>query len=64
MSQDAATIRAQPISAFFSTAEAVADSEPVIAIYAAPEWYELGEDGKAWIAGIIRETLARAAEQL
>lgn len=38
----------------------IADSDPVLCTFAAPEWRELSEDGQAWVAAIIRETLARA----
>lgn len=54
------SIRATPLSAFLALAGAITDSQPVISIYAACEWDDLHDDGKQWVAGIVRETLARA----
>lgn len=42
--------------AYLALAEKIANSDPVLATFAAPEWDELGEDGKVWIAAIVRET--------
>ncbi len=55
-------IRAKPAYAFMGQAEDIVNSDPVIRIFAACEWDELHDDGKIWIAAIVRETLARAAE--
>lgn len=55
-------IRAKPVSSFLAQAEAITNSDPVIRIFAACEWDELHDDGKVWIAAIVRETLAQAAE--
>lgn len=56
--------RELPLSSFLVAAEAIVNSEPVITIYAACEWDDLHEDGKQWVAGIVRETLARAGRLL
>ena len=42
-------------------ARQVAQSDPVLTTFAAPEFDELNDDGKAWIVAIVHETLARAA---
>jgi hypothetical protein len=57
-------IRAIPLSRFLSIAEAIADSDAVLSIYASCEFDCLHDDGKVWIAGIVRETLARAGSLL
>ncbi|WHO37854.1 hypothetical protein PMI04_014935 [Sphingobium sp. AP49] len=36
-------------------AHAIVDSDPVLRVFAAVEWDCLGDDGKQWIAVIIRE---------
>lgn len=54
-------IRAMPVWKFFAEAEAIANSAPVAGVYAAPEWDEMNDDGKCWLAAAVRETLARAA---
>lgn len=59
----ASVVRAMPVSSFVAEAEAVVNSQPVLSIYAACEWDELDEDGKLWVAGIVREALARATER-
>lgn len=58
-----AWIRNAPLGAFSAEAAAVVESDAVIRTYAAVEWDCLGDDGKDWLAAIIRETLARAAER-
>jgi hypothetical protein len=58
----AAEIRAQRPEAFAAQAEEIVNSDPVIRTYASSEWEELHDDGKLWICAIVRETLARAAE--
>lgn len=40
-------------------AREIANSDPVIRTYAAPEWEELSEDGQEWVLAIIRETVRR-----
>ncbi|KEZ00630.1 hypothetical protein AI27_18010 [Sphingomonas sp. BHC-A] len=42
-------------------AQAVVDSDPVLRVYAACEWDSLHDDGKQWIAVIIREAMKTAA---
>lgn len=43
-------------------AERIANSDPVMSTYAAPEWDCLHADGQQWIIAIVRETLRRAVE--
>jgi hypothetical protein len=57
------TIRAMPVEHFIREAEAVVESDPVVSSYASCEWDCLHEDGQLWIAAIVREALARAAER-
>lgn len=38
-------------------AEIIVNSEPVITTYAACEWDELSEDGKLWVAEIVRQAV-------
>lgn len=45
-------------------ARAIANSDAVMGIFAAPEWEELHDDGKEWIIGIVRETIARSVAPL
>lgn len=45
-------------------ARAIASSDAVTGIFAAPEWEELHEDGKEWVIGIVRETVARSVAPL
>lgn len=59
----AAAIRATPLVEFAAVAAAINDSDPLMAVYAAPEWQELSEDGQQWVCALIRETLARQAER-
>lgn len=40
-------------------AREIANSDPVIRTYAAPEWEELSEDGQQWVLALIRETVRR-----
>lgn len=42
-----------------SFAESVANSDSVMAVYAAPEFNELSEDGQAWVTAIVEETVSR-----
>ncbi len=39
----------------FRTAIKIVNSDPVLAVFAAPEWDELHEDGKVWIAEIVQQ---------
>lgn len=56
-------IRAASVHSFMAIAEDIADSDAVLrSAYAAVEWDCLDDNGKEWIAAIVRETLARAAE--
>lgn len=63
MSDIAATIRAQPLSDFALQASEINDSDALMAVYAAPEWDELSEDGQQWVCALVRETLARASDR-
>lgn len=40
-------------------AKSVANSDSVMAVYAAPEFDELNEDGQAWIEAIVAEAVSR-----
>jgi len=42
-------------------AESVNDSPDLMALYAAVEWDCLSDDGKQWVAALVKETLSRAA---
>lgn len=56
-------IRAASVHSFMAIAEDIADSDAVLrSAYAAVEWDCLDDNGKEWIAAIVRETFARAAE--
>lgn len=55
-------IRATPLGDMIGVAEAITDSEPVISVFAACEFNELNEDGRLWVAAIVRESMAWAAE--
>lgn len=44
-----------PTPAEMARAQAIVDNQPVIGVYGACEWDELHDDGKVWIATIIRE---------
>lgn len=48
----------------FKVAARVVDSDPVTCAYAACEWDELSDDGKVWIAAIVRESRASIAAYL
>lgn len=54
---------ATPAPEWFALAEKIVNSEPVIGTYAACEWDELHDDGKAWIAAIVHEALRVAAPE-
>lgn len=56
-------IRAASMHSFMAIAEDIADSDAVLrSAYAAVEWDSLDENGKEWIAAIVREAFARSAE--
>lgn len=42
-----------------SFARSVANSDSVMAVYAAPEFDELSEDGQSWIEAIVNEAVSR-----
>jgi hypothetical protein len=44
-------------------ARAVANSDSVMAVYAAPEFDELSEDGQAWIEAIVNEAISRLSHR-
>ncbi|MGR4892247.1 hypothetical protein ACIPPQ_14565 [Sphingopyxis sp. LARHCG72] len=44
----------------YGQAKDITNSDAVMSIFAAPEWDELGNDGKEWVVGLIRETLGRS----
>ena len=44
----------------FRLAHAIVDSDPVLRVYAATEWDCLDDDGKTWLAVIIREASRQA----
>lgn len=46
-----------PDHADLAVARRVVNSPAVIGQFAACEWDELGEDGKAWVAAIVREAV-------
>ncbi|WP_242095445.1 hypothetical protein [Sphingomonas sp. CROZ-RG-20F-R02-07] len=56
----AAEIRSMSLETFALQAEDIVNSAPVVGIYGAREWEELHEASQQWIAGIVRETTARA----
>ncbi|KQM76725.1 hypothetical protein ASE70_08105 [Sphingomonas sp. Leaf22] len=61
--KEASLLRVLPTSTFTGMAEAICDAPSVLRTFAAPEWSELNEDGKQWVAAIVREALAVAAER-
>lgn len=44
----------------WQSAREIAESAPVLGVFAAPEWEELSDDGKQWIFAIVQETQRRA----
>lgn len=58
-----ADVRGRPLTDFASVAQDINDSDQLMSIYAAPEWDELSDDGQQWVCGLVRETIARAAER-
>lgn len=53
-----------PAAEKFALAASIVDSDPVIRTYAAPEWDELHNDGKVWIAAIVSETQRRGQSEI
>lgn len=51
------TTTPHPTPEEFRFGQAIVDSDPVLRIYAACEWDCLSDDGKTWIAVIIREAI-------
>jgi hypothetical protein len=49
----------QSLDDFMPLAQEINDSPPMMAIYASPEFDELSDDGKQWVAGLVRETIRR-----
>ncbi|SFG09219.1 hypothetical protein SAMN05518801_10779 [Novosphingobium sp. CF614] len=47
-------------AAAFRLARQIAESDPVLSVYAACEWDELNEDGQRWVAEIVRQAFALA----
>lgn len=45
----------------YADAQAIADDPRVLGVYAAPEWDELHDDGKAWVAAIVAVARAGAS---
>lgn len=44
-------------------AKSVANSDSVMAVYAAPEFDELSEDGQEWVAAIVEEAISRLSHR-
>lgn len=40
-------------------AKDIAESDAVLGVYAAPEWAELSDDGRAWLRAIVEESWRR-----
>lgn len=53
----------QPTDGELFAAARIIDSHPVVSAYGSCEWNELGDDGRVWIAAIVREATARAMQQ-
>lgn len=51
-----------PSAADLALAQDIIDSSPVINVFAASEWREMGEDGQVWLAAIVAESTKRAQE--
>lgn len=59
-----ATARAMAASAEdHRRAQAIVDSDPVLRTFGAVEWDCLNDDGREWLAIIIREAMALSAEE-
>lgn len=46
-----------PAPEFFTLAEAIVNSDPVLSIFAACQWDELNDDGHVWLAKIVEEAI-------
>lgn len=57
---DTPYVRIVTVDDYLLLAADIVDSDPVIRTYAASEWAELSDDGKEWIAAIVREATIRA----
>lgn len=53
----------QPTSAEYRTAERIVDSHPVISAYGSCAWEELHDDGRVWLAAVVREAFAEGTQQ-
>ena len=51
----------QPTARDHRIAREVVDSHPVVSAYASCAWDELHDDGRVWMAAVVREAQARAA---
>lgn len=48
-----------PLADFMPLAQEINDSAPLMAVYAAPEWDELSDEGQQLVAALVRETMKR-----
>jgi hypothetical protein len=48
---------------YYARAEAIVNSEPVISTFAACEWDDLQDDGKVWVAEIVRQAIVATPAQ-
>lgn len=48
-----------PLADFAPLAQEINDSAPLMAVYSAPEWGELSDEGQQWVAALVRETMKR-----
>jgi hypothetical protein len=48
----------------WALARDINDSDALMRVYAAPEWDELHDDGKAWVIALVRETRRRTLEEV
>lgn len=48
-----------PLTDFAPLAQEINDSPLLMAVYAAPEWGELSDEGQQWVAALVRETMKR-----
>lgn len=47
------------LASIWELARSINDSDALMKVYAAPEWGELSNDGKTWVAALVAETLRR-----
>lgn len=52
-----------PTIAEMDAARQIVDSPPVISTYAACEWGEMHEDGRVWLAAIVRKAARKAGSK-